>query len=77
VAWALGINKKRALRAMKLFSLKPHRRRRKPAKPKDFNQAAMAIPNLIQGIIIDASNQVWVSDFTYLPICLFTEDLFI
>lgn len=27
----------------------------------------MAIPNLVQGIIIDAPNQVWVSDFTYLP----------
>jgi transposase InsO family protein len=27
----------------------------------------MAIPNLVKGIIIDAPNQVWVSDFTYLP----------
>jgi transposase InsO family protein len=27
----------------------------------------MAIPNLIQGIIIDAPYLVWVSDFTYLP----------
>ncbi len=27
----------------------------------------MAVPNLIQGIIIEAQNHVWVSDFTFLP----------
>lgn len=68
VAWALNINKKRARRVMKLYGLKPQRKRRKtPFKPKDINQAPMAIPNLIKGIIIEAPNQVWVSDFTYLP----------
>ncbi|PIS35730.1 MAG: hypothetical protein COT36_00685 [Parcubacteria group bacterium CG08_land_8_20_14_0_20_38_56] len=63
----LRINKKRVLRVMKLFGLKPKRRRKKPDKPEDLGQAPMAIPNLVQGIIIDAPNQVWVSDFTYLP----------
>ena len=63
----LKINKKRALRVMKLFGLKPQRRRKKLDKPQDLGQAPMAIPNLVQGIIIDAPNQVWVSDFTYLP----------
>jgi transposase InsO family protein len=67
VAWDLGINKKRARRVMKLFGLKPQRKRKKPNKPKDIGQAPMAIPNLVQGIIIDAPYQVWVSDFTYLP----------
>lgn len=67
VAWTLNINKKRALRVMKLFGLKPQRRRKILDKPQDFGQAPMAIPNLVQGIIIDAPNQVWVSDFTYLP----------
>lgn len=53
---------------MKLFGLKPQRRRKKrPDKPEDLGQVPMAIPNLIQGTIIDAPNQVWVSDFTYLP----------
>lgn len=67
IAWNLGINKKRALRVMKLFGLKPQRRRKKPDKPKDINQAPMTVPNLIQGLIINAPSQVWVSDFTYLP----------
>lgn len=67
VAWALNINKKRARRVMKLYGLKPQRKRKLPFKPKDINQAPMAIPNLIKGIIVEAPNQVWVSDFTYLP----------
>lgn len=68
IALALNINKKRARRVMKLYGLKPQRKRRKsPIKSKDINQAPMAIPNLITGIIIDAPNQIWVSDFTYLP----------
>jgi transposase InsO family protein len=67
IAIALSINKKRVLRVMKLFGLKPKRRRKKPDKPEDLGQAPMAIPNLVQGIIIDAPNKVWVSDFTYLP----------
>lgn len=67
IALALNINKKRARRVMKLYGLKPQRKRKFPFKPKDINQAPMAIPNLIQGIIIEAPNQVWVSDFTYLP----------
>lgn len=67
IAIALRINKKRALRVMKLFGLKPQKRRKRPNKPQDLGQAPMAIPNLVQGIIIDTPNQVWVSDFTYLP----------
>lgn len=67
IAIELKINKKRVLRVMKLFNLQPKRRRKKPKKPKDFNQAPMAIPNLIQGLIIKVPSQVWVSDFTFLP----------
>jgi len=67
IAIALSVNKKRILRVMKLFNLKLQRKRRKPKKPKDLNQAPMAIPNLIAGTIIDDRNQVWASDFTYLP----------
>jgi transposase InsO family protein len=67
IALELNINKKRVLRVMKLFGLKPQRRRKAPDKPRDHNQTPMAIPNLVQGIIIDVPNQVWVSDFTYLP----------
>ncbi len=67
IAIDLDINHKRALRVMKIFGLKPQRERKAPSKPNDIGQAPMNIPNLIQGIVIEAQNHVWVSDFTYLP----------
>lgn len=67
IATELKINKKRIRRVMKLFNLVVKRKRKKPFKPKDLGQAAMAIPNLVLGLTIDALNQVWASDFTYLP----------
>lgn len=69
VADDLIINKKRARRVMKLFGLKPQRKRKwkKPEKPLDQGQEPMTIPNLISGLVIDAPHHVWVSDFTYLP----------
>jgi putative transposase len=67
IAWALGINKKRVLRVMQLFKLKPQRmRHRKPDKPADIGNAPIAIPNLIANLVVDHSGQVWVVDFTYL-----------
>jgi transposase InsO family protein len=69
VADDLKINEKRARRVMKLFGLKPQRKRkwRIPEKPLDQGQEPMTIPNLISGLVIDAPHHVWVSDFTYLP----------
>ncbi|MBU4466885.1 IS3 family transposase [Patescibacteria group bacterium] len=69
VADDLIINKKRARRVMKLFGLKPQRKRKwkRPEKPMDQGQEPMNIPNLISGLVIDAPHYVWVSDFTYLP----------
>lgn len=68
IAYELGINKKRVLRVMKLFHLKPQRKRsKKPEKQKDIGCKPMAIPNRIQGTIVTQPCQVWVSDFTYLP----------
>jgi transposase InsO family protein len=67
IAICLGINKKRVLRVMKLFGLKPQIRRKIPTKPKDIGQNPMNIPNLIQETMIDAPNKIWVSDFTYIP----------
>ena len=67
IAWELKINKKRVLRVMRLFKLKPLRRRRAPGKPKDLGQAPMTIPNLLAETIIDAPNKAWASDFTFLP----------
>ena len=67
IAIELAINKKRILRVMKLFNLRPRRRRKKPEKSKDLNQTPMTIANLIQGLTVKVPNQVWVSDFTFLP----------
>ena len=67
IALEMGINKKRVLRVMKLFGLKPQRRRKRPKKSQDVGKEPAVIPNLVQGISIDAPNKVWVSDFTYLP----------
>ena len=67
IALEIKVNKKRIRRVMKLFNLVVKRKRRKPFKPHDSGQATMAIPNLVLGLIIEAPNQVWASDFTYLP----------
>lgn len=67
IAIELKINKKRVLRVMKLFNLKPKRSRKPSFKPKDQNQAPMAIPNLLKETIVDAPNIAYASDFTYLP----------
>lgn len=66
LATHLKINKKRTLRVMKLFSIKPYRRRGKKWR-KTKNNSLVAYPNLL---LIEAPkylNHIWVSDFTYLP----------
>ncbi len=67
IADEIGINKKRILRVMKLFGLKPKCSRKPPFKPEDQRQAPTAITNLLLETIIDAPNIAYASDFTYLP----------
>lgn len=66
LALELVINKKRILRVMKLFGIKPYRRRgRKSRKTKD---SGSVYPNLLQQMEFPAkSGQAWVSDFTHIP----------
>lgn len=66
LAWKLKMNKKRVLRVMKLYDIKPYRRRgRKFRKPKDLGTV---YPNLIQSLPFpDKPNVIWVSDFTHIP----------
>lgn len=66
IAIELHINKKRARRVMKLFGIKPYRRRgRRFRKPKDLG---IVHQNLIQGMAFpDRQNIIWASDFTYIP----------
>jgi putative transposase len=63
----LGINKKRVLRVMHIYDIKPFRRRgKKPAYTKAPSMADAILPNLIADYFPVATGDVWVSDFTYL-----------
>lgn len=68
IALELKLNKKRILRVMKLFGIRPYRTHgRKPRKKEDEGKAAVTneinVYKLLCPLII---NIVWVSDFTYL-----------
>lgn len=67
IALELAVNKKRVRRVMKLFGLKPYRRRpKKPNKPRDTGMAS-PFPNLLQLIPFPMVPGIaWVSDFTHL-----------
>lgn len=67
IAMALKLNKKRILRVMKKFNLKPYRRRTKrPVKKDDLNKSSSVYQNEIKNIFINQPNLVWAADFTYL-----------
>ena len=67
VAMELKLNKKRIRRVMKLFNLKPYRRRvRKPTKKDDLNKPPTKYQNLIKHFCPIRPNIVWVADFTYI-----------
>jgi len=65
IALALGVNKKRVKRVMKLFSLKAKKLRKKP-RIKNRKSALSQQKNLLTNTMINKPNQAWVSDFTYL-----------
>ena len=66
LALELKINRKRILRVMKLFGVKPYRRRgRKYRKTKD---PGCVYPNLLQQVEFPSRSGIaWVSDFTHIP----------
>lgn len=73
LALHLKINKKRMLRVMKKFNLKPPKRRiQKPFKAEDIGKADIRRPNLLwntetkEFTEISKPNQAWAQDFTYL-----------
>jgi transposase InsO family protein len=68
LAIALGVNKKRVLRVMHRFDIKPYRRRgKKPAYTKTPSMADAILPNLTVDYFPVAEGEVWASDFTYVP----------
>ena len=67
IALELKLNKKRILRVMKKFGIKPYRRKVKlPIKKADLDKPATIFTNLIATLIINSPNQVWCTDFTYI-----------
>ena len=67
IAIELKMNRKKILRVMKKFDLKPYRRRiKRPTKPEDLGKAPAIYQNLIKNIIADRPNLIWAADFTYI-----------
>lgn len=67
IALELKLNKKRILRIMKLYDIKPYRRRKTPFKPDDLGKESAPYENMIKRLCPIKANVVWVGDFTYLP----------
>lgn len=66
IALALKLNKKRILRVMKKFGIKPYRKRKSPRKKGDENKKPTKYSNLIIDLKPERLNHIWVSDFTYI-----------
>lgn len=67
IAKHLLLNKKRILRVMKKFGIKPYRRKaKKPFKKADMNKSPTNLPNLLIGLEVTHPGQVWCTDFTYI-----------
>lgn len=60
----LGINKKRVLRVMKMYGIKPYRRRTKKWK-KIPKSEGFVYPNLLRTEVPQGPGDIWVSDFTH------------
>lgn len=60
----LSMNKKRVLRVMKKYDIKPYRRRGKKWRPK--RATGVDYPNLLLTNVPSYPNHIWASDFTYL-----------
>ena len=65
LAMHLKINKKRILRVMKIFGIKPYRRRGKKWK-KANKEYSEQFPNLLLTNCPSYPNHIWTSDFTYI-----------
>lgn len=66
VALELGIGKKRARRVMKLFNIKPYKRKARWTKKKDYGKPDSGYSNLIKGSCPLKPSIVFAGDFTRL-----------
>lgn len=67
MALALGLGKKRVRRVMKLFGLKPYKRKARWRKRRDERKPPAPFANEIKNQCPLSPNYAWVGDFTYLP----------
>lgn len=65
LALHLGIGKSKILRVMKLFGIKPYRRRGKKLWKK-AGKPSLIFPNLLPNYFPETPGLIWASDFTYL-----------
>ena len=66
VALELKINRKRARRVMKLYNLKPYKRKARWTKKKDWGQPEAGFPNLTKGVCPIKPKVFFAGDFTRL-----------
>lgn len=67
IALEFPLNKKRILRVMKKYNIKPYRQQSKsPKKPEDYGKPKTKWKNEIIGICPIRPGIVWASDFTYI-----------
>jgi transposase InsO family protein len=67
IALEFPLNKKRILRIMKKFNIKPYRQQpRSPKKPEDYGKPKTKWKNEIIGFCPIKPTIVWASDFTYI-----------
>ena len=66
IAMALGFGKKRVRRVMRLFGIKPFKRKARWSKKRDFGNPDSGYPNLIKGSCPVKPNVVFAGDFTRL-----------
>ena len=66
IALALGVSKKRSRRVMKLFNIKPYKRKARWVKKKDYGNPDSGYSNLIKGSCPIKPNVFFAGDFTRL-----------
>jgi len=66
IALSLGVGKKRVRRVMKLYGIKPYKRKARWRKRRDCGKPEALYPNLIRGSCPIRGNVVFCGDFTYL-----------
>jgi transposase InsO family protein len=66
IALALGISRKRVRRIMKLYGIRPYKRKARWRKRRDLRRPAAPYENLIKGICPIVPGTVLVGDFTHL-----------